>query len=277
MDAPLSKGCRMMRIQRITADCMRVMRLWTPSLMVLMTLVTATMHAQSKPNVLTSAERSAGWQLLFDGRSLNGWHGLGFSTTPPGLWTVANGAIKHLAKPKGALQADGQPLVGFDLISDSSYQNFELSWQWKIATAGNSGVKYNVSEELSTTMEPKHAAKGWEYQLIDDERNEDNKIVTHRTGSLYDMIAPNERKRVRPAGQWNRSQIVVRGNRGEHWLNGAKIVEFEIGTPAFDAAFAKSKYAQYPPWFPVRRKGQIVLQDHDAVVWFRDIKIRILP
>ncbi len=233
--------------------------------------------AQSVPNALTRAERDSGWRSLFDGRTLHGWHALGLPHIPPGLWTVEDGAIKHLGKQTGALQADGQPLSGFDLISDSAYQNFELSWEWKIATAGNSGVKYNVSEELSTTMQPKHAAKGWEYQVIDDERNDDNKIATHRTGSLYDIIAPNEKKRVHPAGEWgewNCSRVIFRGNHGEHWLNGEKIVEFEVGAAVFDSAFAKSKYAQYPSWFPVRRKGQIVLQDHGDVVWYRDIKIR---
>jgi hypothetical protein len=88
------------------------------------------------------------------------------------------------------------------------------------------------------------------------------------------MIAPNEFKRVKPAGQWNHSRLIFRGNHGEHWLNGVRIVMFDLGTPTFDSAFAKSKYAQYPTWFPQRRKGQIVLQDHDDVVWFRDIKIR---
>ena len=233
----------------------------------------AVLNAQ--PNLLTAKERTAGWQLLFDGRTLKGWHGLGYTTMPAGLWTVENGAIKHLEKTKGAVQADGQPIVGFDLISDSSYQNFELSWSWKISEAGNSGVKYNVSEELSTSMSPPHAAKGWEYQIIDDDKNEDNKLATHRTGALYDMFAPNDKKRVRPAGQWNRSRLVFRGNHGEHWLNGEKVVEFDAGTHDFGSAFAKSKYAQYPDWFPMRRKGQIVLQDHDAVVWFRDIKIHV--
>jgi len=237
-------------------------------------MLASEVRAQSVRNVVTRAERDAGWRLLFDGRTLHGWHALGLSHTPPGLWTVQDGAITHRGKQKDALQADGQPLSGFDLISDNSYQNFELSWEWKIETAGNSGVKYNVSEELSTTMQPKHAAKGWEYQVIDDERNDDNKITTHRTGSLYDIIAPNEKKRVHAAGEWNRSRVVFRGTHGEHWLNGEKIVEFELGTPAFDSAFAKSKYAQYPSWFPVRRKGQIVLQDHGDVVWYRDIKIR---
>lgn len=217
------------------------------------------------------------WISLFDRHTLNGWHALGYPRIPAGLWTVENGAIKHLEKRKGTVQADGQPLVGFDLVSDSAYLDFELEWEWKISTAGNSGLKYNVSEELSTTMDPPHAAKGWEYQMIDDAANDDNKLATHRTGALYDMIAPNELKRVKPAGQWNRSRVIFRGNHGEHWLNGVKIVTFDIGTPAFDSAFATSKYAKYPPWFPVRRAGQIVLQDHDDVVWFRDIRVRVLP
>ena len=228
------------------------------------------------PNVLTAADARDGWQLLFDGKTLAGWHGLGFSTTPPGLWTVENGAIKHVEHGKGPVQADGQPLTGMDLISDRSFENFELAWEWKIAEAGNSGVKYNVAEALSTAMNPPHAAKGWEYQLIDDEKAEDTKVPSHRSGALYDMFAPNDRKHVNPAGQWNRSSIIFRGHHGEHWLNGEKVVEFDLGTAPFDSAFAASKYKTYPSWFAVRRKGQIVLQDHGDVVWFRDIKIREL-
>jgi hypothetical protein len=228
----------------------------------------------ASPNQLTAAERQAGWQLLFDGKTLAGWHGLGYTVTPPGLWIVEDGAIMHAAKGKAPIQADGQPLTGMDLISDGAYLDFELSWEWKIAEAANSGLKYNVSEDLSMQMAPRHAAKGWEYQMNDDEKNEDNKLATHRSGALYDMLPPNEKKRVNPAGQWNRSKILFRGAHGEHWLNGEKIVEFDQGSAVFDSAFAKSKYKSYPSWFPTRRKGQIVLQDHDDVVWFRDIKIR---
>jgi hypothetical protein len=228
------------------------------------------------PAAAAAQAHNDGWQSLFDGRTLKGWHALGFPHTPPGLWTVEDGVIKHLEKRKGAKQADGQPMVGFDLVSDSSYQDFELTWEWKISAAGNSGLKYNVSEQLSTTFPPPHAAKGWEYQMIDDAANEDNKLATHRTGALYDMVAPNAFKRVKAAGQWTQSRLIFRGNHGEHWLNGVRVVTYDIGTPQFDSAFAKSKYAAYPTWFPVRRKGQIVLQDHDDVVWFRNIRIRVI-
>ncbi len=227
-----------------------------------------------RPNELSAADRAAGWRLLFDGTTLNGWRGLGFKTVPPGLWVVEDGAIKHVENGKGPVQPDGQPLTGMDLISNDAFQDFELSWEWKIAPAGNSGLKYNVSEQLSTQMSPPNAAKGWEYQMIDDERNDDNKLANHRSGSLYDMLPATENKHINPAGQWNRSSILFRGNHGEHWLNGEKVVEFELGTARFDSAFAKSKYKSYPAWFAVRRKGQIVLQDHGDVVWFRDIKIR---
>jgi hypothetical protein len=232
--------------------------------------------ATAAPNELTPAEAAAGWQLLFDGKTFRGWHGLGFADTPPGLWAVEDGAIKHVDHGRGPVQADGQPLTGMDLITDRRFGDFELAWQWKIAEAGNSGVKYNVSEALSTAMDPPHAAKGWEYQINDDEKNEDNKLATHRSGALYDMLPPNERKRVNPAGQWNASTIVFRGNHGEHWLNGEKIVEFDLGTARFDSAFAASKYHSYPSWFSTRRRGQIVLQDHGDVVWFRTIRIREL-
>jgi hypothetical protein len=228
------------------------------------------------PNQLTPAEAAAGWRLLFDGKTLDGWHGLGYQQTPPGLWLVEDGAIRHAAKGKSPVQADGQPLAGFDLISDSVYRDFELEWEWKVEVAGNSGLKYNVDEKLSMSMQPTHAAKGWEYQMNDDEKNEDNKIASHRSGSLYDMFPAPDTKKLNPAGQWNRARIVFRGNHGEHWLNGEKVVEFDYGTARFDSAFARSKYARYPSWFPTRRAGAIVLQDHNDVVWFRDIRIRRL-
>ena len=122
---------------------------------------------------------------------------------------------------------------------------------------------------------PNHAALGFEYQVLDDSLHEDNKVPSHRAGALYDLIAPNTSKRLSPVGEWNTSRLVFRGNHGEHWLNGRKVVEFDLATPLMDSALAKSKYRSIPN-FAQRRAGHIVLQDHGDEVHFRSIKIRVL-
>jgi hypothetical protein len=124
-------------------------------------------------------------------------------------------------------------------------------------------------------MQPSHAAKGFEYQIIDDDRHPDGKLPTHRTGALYDLITPNENKRVNPVGEWNHSVLVFNGNHGEHWLNGQKVVEYDLGSAEMTKALAASKYAPIS-WFATRRAGHIVLQDHGDEVYFRNLKIREL-
>jgi hypothetical protein len=227
------------------------------------------------PNALSSAERAAGWRLLFDGKTLAGWRGLGYDSVPTAHWKVENGAIKKVPSGEIPRMPDGQPARGGDLMTTERFADFELSWEWKIGRAGNSGVKYNVSEELSMAAAPNHAALGFEYQLLDDSLHEDNKVPSHHAGALYDLIAPNASKILRPIGEWNVSKIVYRGNHGEHWLNGSKIVEFELGTPHMDSLLAKSKYRNIKG-FAQRRIGHIVLQDHGDEVYFRSIKIRPL-
>jgi len=226
-------------------------------------------------NTLTAAERAAGWRLLFDGASLEGWRGLGRDTIPTAHWVVEGGAIKKIASGQVPVAPDGQPIGGGDLMTEATFGDFELTWEWKISPGGNSGIKYNVSEQLSTTLPPRHAAKGFEYQMLDDDRHADGKLATHRAGALYDLIAPNDRKRLRPVGEWNQSRLVFRGMHGEHWLNGEKIVEYDLGTPRMQAALAASKYKDIP-WFAERRRGHLVLQDHNDAVWYRDLKVREL-
>ena len=118
-----------------------------------------------------------------------------------------------------------------------------------------------------------HAALGFEYQVLDDSLNDDNKIPSHRAGSLYDLIPPNSSKQLAPVGSWNRSRIVFRGMHGEHWLNGNLVVSYDLGTPAMDSLLAKSKYKSIAG-FGDRRAGHIVLQDHGEEAWYRSIRIR---
>jgi hypothetical protein len=227
------------------------------------------------PNTLSTAEQREGWRLLFDGRTFNGWRGLGYDSVPTAHWKVENGAIRKIPTGQVPRMADGQPAAGGDLMTGETFRDFELVWDWKISRAGNSGVKYNVSEEISMAAAPNHAALGFEYQVLDDSLHEDNKVPSHRAGALYDLIPPNNSKRLKPVGEWNTSRLVFRGNHGEHWLNGSKVVEFDLGSAQMDSALAVSKYRSIQN-FAQRRAGHIVLQDHGDEVFFRNIKIRVL-
>jgi len=218
------------------------------------------------------AQRS-GWRPLFDGKTFNGWRGLGYDSVPSAHWKIENGTIKKIPTGQVPRLADGQPAAGGDLMTKETFKDFELSWEWKISPGGNSGVKYNVSEELSMAAAPNHAALGFEYQVLDDSLHEDGKLPTHRAAGLYDLVAPNASKKLKPVGEWNRSMIVLRGNHGEHWLNGKKVVEFDLGTPRMKSLLARSKYRNIKN-FAERRAGHIVLQDHGDEVYFRNIKIR---
>src|SRR5213082_360752 len=217
------------------------------------------------------------WRSLFDGKTFNGWRGLGYDSVPTAHWKIENGTIRKLADGDVPRLPDGQPAAGGDLMTIDTFRDFELTWDWNISRAGNSGVKYNVSEEISMANAANHAALGFEYQMLDDSLHEDNKVPSHRAGALYDLIPPSANKAMalKPVGDWNRSTIVFRGNHGEHWLNGQKIVEFDLGTPVMDSLLAKSKYRGIPG-FAEKRAGHIVLQDHVDEVFFRNIKIRVL-
>ena len=233
--------------------------------------------AQEVPlNTLSEAEKKEGWMLLFDGESFEGWIGLGRDTIPKGHWAIEDGTIRKIGSGKVPKAPDGQPLEGGDIMTKKTYRNFELKLDWKASKGGNSGIKYNVSESLSTSHEPTHAALGFEYQLLDDRRHPDAETASHRAAALYDLLPPNASKALRPVGVWNQARVVFHGNHGEHWLNGVKVLEYDLGTERMNNLLERSKYSD-TEGFATRRDGHIVLQDHGDDFWFRDIKIRTFP
>lgn len=223
----------------------------------------------------TSAE--AEWVSLFDGSSFDGWRGLGRDDVPSDHWVIEDGAIRKVASGEVPVQADGQPLEGGDLITEQTFDDFEFEFEWKVAEGANSGIKYNVSEDMSTAFPPEHAALGFEYQVLDDANHPDAKTERGHlrvAGALYDMIPPTT-SAAKPVGEWNQGRIIFDGNHGEHWLNGVKVVEYDLESARFDSLLDASKYAPIEG-FADRREGHIVLQDHGDNVWFRDLRIRDL-
>lgn len=210
-------------------------------------------------NTLTSGEIKDGWKLLFDGNEIKGWHTFKKTTFPDKGWDIEDNSIHHIAKGGGG-----------DIISDATYENFDLRWQWKVAPGANSGLKYFVSEERKQVL-------GHEYQLIDDERHEDAKKAEGKrvTAAFYDVFKPQGAK-PRPAGEWNQSRILVRGNHVEHWLNGDKVLEYELGSAATKAAVAASKFKNVEN-FGSRVQCHLLLQDHGDEIWFRNLKIQAWP
>lgn len=221
----------------------------------------AAAQADSTPNTLTPAEKAAGWTLLFDGRSLEGWRGYKKPDATGLRWKVEDGS---LTLPS----ATAQGTRSGDIVSKDTFEQFELVLDWRVAPGGNSGVKYFILEDLNSAI-------GHEYQLIDDARHADAKVGAHRqTAALYDVLPAADRP-IKAGGEWNTTRIVVRGQTAEHWLNGQKVLQYELSSPMLKAAIQKSKFKDVAR-FGTRQNGHILLQDHNDQVWFRTIKIRRL-
>jgi hypothetical protein len=239
----------------------------------LATMVLAACQAEERQAQQRQAEAGE-WISLFDGESFAGWRGVGLDAVPEGHWVIEEGTIRKVASGAVPTAADGQPLEGGDIMTLDTYRNFELSLEWQVSAGANSGIKYNVSEDMSTGTPPQHAALGFEYQILDDALHPDAANGPNRTaGALYDIAPPSAEKALRPVGSFNEARIVFTEGHGEHWLNGVKVVEFDLGSAAFDSAFAVSKYTPIEN-FAEQRAGHIVLQDHGDDVWFRNIRIR---
>lgn len=208
------------------------------------------------PNTLTAAEKAAGWTLLFDGQTTAGWSSFKKPTiSTTNGWIIEDGWLKKPAKARAG-----------DIISTKQFTNFELEWDWRIPAKANNGVKYFITEERGNGV-------GHEYQMIDDSILKSRKSMT---ASFYDVLPPKEHAPVKLAPEFNHSRILVQGNHVEHWLNGEKVLTYELGSDEVLAAVAKSKFKTVKG-FGTKIKGHILLTDHNDEASFHNIKIRELP
>jgi hypothetical protein len=219
----------------------------------LVTVCAGSYLGAGEPNVLTPEERAAGWTLLFDGGSTRGWRSFKKKDFPAQGWVVDAGCLKHTAKGGGG-----------DIITEAQFDQFDLRWEWKIAPKSNSGLKYFVTENRSSAL-------GHEYQMIDDGPG-GPKAGLGTTASFYAVVPAPATKKLNSPGEWNESRILVRGNHVEHWLNGEKVLDYELGSDAVKEAVARSKFRS-TPGFGTRIKGHLLLQDHGGEACFRNIKI----
>jgi hypothetical protein len=212
-------------------------------------------------NVLSDTEKAEGWVLMFNGQNLDGWHIYKGKTS--NSWVVENGELHCLGSEKD--KSDKRA----DLTSNDTYENFEFRTDWKIAPKGNSGIIYLASEDNDAAYQ-----SGPEYQLIDDENFPEKLEDWQKTGANYAMGAPLVNA-AKPVGEWNHTRIVVNKGHVEHWLNGQKTADYQIGSPEWKKAKAEGKWKDTKPYGETK-KGHIDLQDHGSEVWFKNVKIKQL-
>ncbi len=237
--------------------------LFRVALLLLVAPLASVVSAQD-PNSLTDQEKQAGWRLLFDGQTTAGWRGYK-STTMPASWRVENGS---LLSRRTAGESSG------DILTVDQFDNFELVWEWKMTEGNNAGVIYRATEERANPWET-----GPEYQILDNQRHVDGLNPLSSAGACYSAFAP-AKDVTRPVGQWNQSRILADGKHVEHWMNGEKLLEYDIGSRRWHAYVKTSKFfpAAYGQsnWGQVA-KGHIGLQDYGGAIEFRGLKLRPLP
>lgn len=219
-------------------------------------LAASSFSALANDNVLSQQEQDDGWRLLFNGQDLSQWRNFkqeGISDK----WVIEDNAIKLSGKNGG------------DILTKAKYQNFDLKLDWKVSEVGNSGILILADESGKYIYS--HAP---EIQILDNERHPDNKLASHLSGSLYDMIASPVASH-KKAGEWNQVRVLLNDNQLTIWQNGVQTASVKIHSPQWQQLVADSKFANWPG-FAAQSSGHIGLQDHGDVVWFKNIKIKEL-
>lgn len=216
-----------------------------------------------KPNTLSKEEKKDGWQLLFDGKSTKGWHT--YQKDKAGAaWSVSDGAL--VFNPEAPKEERG------DLVTDKEYENYELTYEWKISDGGNSGLIFGINDD------PKYQASyqtGIEMQVLDNINAGDRHTPNHLAGSLYDLIGSAEVSKPKPVGEWNQARLVYNEGRISLWLNGVQTADIQKGSSEWNELIANSKFKDWEG-FAKYPKGKIALQDHGDVVAFRNLKLKPL-
>jgi hypothetical protein len=197
--------------------------------------------------------QSGRWQVFFE-KNTDGWRGYRQTSFPTKGWVLENGGLHLLPKSGGG-----------DIVTIKKYTDFEFEWDWRIGPKGNNGIKYLVTEDRT-------GAPGPEYQMVDDSTIAE---ANHQTAAFYSVLPARADKPLHPPGQWNHSRLVVRGNHVEHWLNGMKVLAYELGSPEVKAAVAVSKF-QNSPGYGEKITGRLMITDHYEETWFRNVRVREL-
>lgn len=224
-------------------------------------ILTISLQAQ-KPNTLSKREKNQGWQLLFDGASMNGWHKFGGGPVGKG-WKVSDGAIFY----------DPSAKDGIDIVTDQEFENFDLKLEWKVSKGANSGIMFYVNEDTSKYKVP--WVTGPEMQVLDNIDAIDNKKPNHLAGTLYDLIGTVADSKPKPVGEWNQAEIKCVNGKLDMYFNGVHTVSTTMWDDNWKKMVANSKFRTMPG-FGTFKKGHIDLQDHGHEVWYRNIKIRTL-
>ena len=236
-----------------------------PILLIVVSISNHSCKQKPKETGLTNKEKEQGWELMFEGNSTEKWRGYNQEVFPNFGWTVKDGVVECLYTGTGEQGSAG------DIMTKKQYKNFELTLEWKLSKAGNSGIIYLVEE-----IPGKPAWNGApEFQILDGDNYDIPLRPGQLSGSVYDLY-PADPQNVKPFGNWNQIRLIVKNKHVEHWQNGVKVAEYVLNSEDMKEKVKSTKFTEFPEFSEIAEQGHICIQDHGGGAWFRNVKIREL-